>query len=87
MDYSGFNEMERMRLLQMLEQKQLKDGMELYVKVADKCFVDCITDFHSSSLGSREVISLLISNQQDLLTEILCTDLDRLYWEMCRQVY
>lgn len=72
MDFSHLSEMDRMRMMQLVEQKQVqihdyristqsdwlikaKDAMQMYVRLVDRCFVDCIADFTSKTLVGKEV--------------------------------
>ncbi|KAI3637765.1 hypothetical protein MIR68_003470 [Amoeboaphelidium protococcarum] len=54
MDLSGLSEGERMKMLGYIEQKQVKDSMKMVGSLVDMCFRDCINDFTSTALTSKE---------------------------------
>ncbi|KAI9142194.1 putative TIM9-translocase of the mitochondrial inner membrane [Paraphysoderma sedebokerense] len=54
MDFSHLSNAERNRMAQIIEQKQMKDFLKLYGSLVDRCFNDCINDFTSKALSSRE---------------------------------
>lgn len=67
MDFSTLNDGDRSRMMQLVEQKQvssefislinkLKDSLRMYVRLVDRCFGDCIHDFTSKTMVSKEVI-------------------------------
>nr|POF11628.1 mitochondrial import inner membrane translocase subunit tim9 [Quercus suber] len=37
-----------------MERKQMKDFMNMYSNLVQRCFNDCVTDFSSKSLQSKE---------------------------------
>ncbi|KAF2398637.1 hypothetical protein EJ06DRAFT_583308 [Trichodelitschia bisporula] len=45
---------EQHELGQRMERKQIRAFMEMYQNLVTRCFDDCITDFSTKSLGSRE---------------------------------
>ncbi|KIV99476.1 mitochondrial import inner membrane translocase subunit tim9 [Verruconis gallopava] len=45
---------EQRELGSRMERKQMKEFMTMYQNLVQKCFDDCINDFSSKSLGSRE---------------------------------
>lgn len=48
------NGKEQQEFQQLIEQKQMKDFMKLYSNLVSRCFDDCVNDFTSSSLTSKE---------------------------------
>ncbi|CAH6722716.1 mitochondrial import inner membrane translocase subunit Tim9p [[Candida] jaroonii] len=48
------NGKEQQEFQQLIEQKQMKDFMNLYSNLVSRCFDDCVNDFTSSSLTSKE---------------------------------
>ncbi|KAI3661799.1 hypothetical protein MP638_003807 [Amoeboaphelidium occidentale] len=54
MDFSQLNEDDRNRMMQFLEQKQAKDAVQTYMNLVEKCFGDCIDDFTSRAMSSKE---------------------------------
>ncbi|RPB22734.1 hypothetical protein L211DRAFT_759522, partial [Terfezia boudieri ATCC MYA-4762] len=45
---------EQQELQKLAERKQVKEFMTMYTNLTERCFNDCITDFTSKSLGSKE---------------------------------
>jgi import inner membrane translocase subunit TIM9 len=41
--------------MQFLEQKQAKDAVQTYMNLVEKCFGDCVDDFTSRAMSSKEV--------------------------------
>eukprot|EP00160_Parvularia_atlantis_P020567 Unigene8584_Nuclearia_a/m.26286 Unigene8584_Nuclearia_a/g.26286 ORF Unigene8584_Nuclearia_a/g.26286 Unigene8584_Nuclearia_a/m.26286 type:complete len:101 (+) Unigene8584_Nuclearia_a:27-329(+) len=54
MDLSSLTEQDRMKMLQLLSEKQMKDTMRLYNSLVERCFTDCALDFTTRSLTSKE---------------------------------
>ncbi|KXS20032.1 hypothetical protein M427DRAFT_52304 [Gonapodya prolifera JEL478] len=54
MDLSNLNAVERAQMEQLIEQKQMKDFLRMYAGLVDRCFNDCVNDFTSSKLTSKE---------------------------------
>ncbi|KAF1821189.1 putative mitochondrial intermembrane space translocase subunit Tim9 [Dissoconium aciculare CBS 342.82] len=48
------NSAEQRELQSRMERKQVKDFMNLYSNLVQRCFNDCVTDFTSKSLMSKE---------------------------------
>lgn len=48
------NVKEQQEFQQIVEQKQMKDFMNLYSNLVSRCFDDCVNDFTSNSLTSKE---------------------------------
>lgn len=48
------NVKEQQEFLQIVEQKQMKDFMRLYSNLVSRCFDDCVNDFTSANLTSKE---------------------------------
>jgi len=48
------NQAEQRELQGRLERKQMKDFMNMYSNLVQRCFNDCVSDFTSKSLASRE---------------------------------
>ncbi|KAK4506714.1 hypothetical protein PRZ48_000447 [Zasmidium cellare] len=45
---------EQRELQGRMERKQMKDFMNMYSNLVQRCFNDCVTDFTSKSLASKE---------------------------------
>ncbi|KAI8921918.1 hypothetical protein PhCBS80983_g01704 [Powellomyces hirtus] len=54
MDFSGLSDMDRGRMNAYIEQKQMKDFLRLYANLVDRCFENCVNDFTSKALSSKE---------------------------------
>ncbi|TKA66052.1 Mitochondrial import inner membrane translocase subunit tim9 [Cryomyces minteri] len=50
----GLNASEQRELAGRMEKKQMKEFMTMYSNLVQRCFDDCVTDFSSKSLLSRE---------------------------------
>ncbi|EMR11607.1 hypothetical protein PNEG_00048 [Pneumocystis murina B123] len=50
----SLNQKEQATLQGILEAKQMKDFMKMYSNLVNKCFSDCINEFVSKSLNSKE---------------------------------
>ncbi|KAF4308136.1 protein transporter tim9 [Botryosphaeria dothidea] len=50
----GLTGAEQRELQSRMERKQMKEFMTMYSNLVQRCFDDCITDFSTKSLGSRE---------------------------------
>lgn len=50
----GLNATEQRELQGRLERKQMKDFMNMYSNLVQRCFTDCVTDFTSKSLPGKE---------------------------------
>ncbi|KAL2353645.1 mitochondrial import inner membrane translocase subunit TIM9, partial [Cryomyces antarcticus] len=48
------NASEQRELAGRMEKKQMKEFMTMYSNLVQRCFDDCVTDFSSKSLLSRE---------------------------------
>ncbi|KAF5099210.1 hypothetical protein DV451_003080 [Geotrichum candidum] len=48
------NSREQQEFQQLVERKQMKDFMRLYSSLVEKCFSDCVNDFTSNTLTTRE---------------------------------
>lgn len=48
------NDAERRHFEGIVEQKQAKDFFRLYSNIMERCFTDCVSDFTSKSLQSKE---------------------------------
>lgn len=48
------NAKEQQEFQQIVEQKQMKDFMRLYSNLVEKCFSDCVNDFTSNKLTTKE---------------------------------
>lgn len=48
------NSKEQQQFQKIVEQKQMKDFMRLYSDLVDRCFTDCVNDFTSDKLTSKE---------------------------------
>ncbi|CAG8667575.1 16640_t:CDS:2, partial [Acaulospora morrowiae] len=54
MDFSQYNDAERAHLQRIIEMKQMRDFMKFYTNLVERCFNDCISDFTSKTLTSKE---------------------------------
>lgn len=52
MDQLNFKEQQEFQ--QIVEQKQMKDFMRLYSNLVSRCFEDCVNDFTSANLTTKE---------------------------------
>ncbi|OJJ78951.1 protein transporter TIM9 [Aspergillus glaucus CBS 516.65] len=50
----SLNATEQRELASRMERKQLKEFMGMYSKLVQRCFDDCVNDFTTRSLASRE---------------------------------
>lgn len=50
----GLNAAEQRELSARMERKQVKEFMTMYSKLVQRCFDDCVNDFTTKSLVSRE---------------------------------
>ncbi|KAL9098842.1 MAG: hypothetical protein Q9163_005571 [Psora crenata] len=50
----GLNAQEQRELQGRMEKKQIKEMMTMYSKLVQRCFDDCVNDFTTKSLHSRE---------------------------------
>ncbi|KAF2087918.1 mitochondrial import inner membrane translocase subunit tim9 [Saccharata proteae CBS 121410] len=50
----GLTNAEQRELQGRMERKQMKEFMTMYSNLVQRCFDDCINDFSTKSLGSRE---------------------------------
>ena len=48
------NSKEQQEFQQLVEQKQMKDFMRLYLNLVSKCFEDCVNDFTLANLTTKE---------------------------------
>ncbi|RKP07675.1 Tim10/DDP family zinc finger protein [Thamnocephalis sphaerospora] len=54
MDFSHLNDAERRHMEQLVERKQMKDFIRMYSSLVERCFNDCINDFTSKAVNSKE---------------------------------
>ncbi|GAA5912457.1 hypothetical protein JCM5296_004401 [Sporobolomyces johnsonii] len=54
MDASGMNPATAAAFEGMMQQKQMKDFMQLYQNLVERCFTSCCNDFTSKALSSKE---------------------------------
>lgn len=50
----GLNAAEQRELAARMERRQMKEFMTMYSKLVQRCFDDCVNDFTTKSLISRE---------------------------------
>ncbi|KAK2753473.1 protein transporter tim9 [Arachnomyces sp. PD_36] len=50
----GLNQAEQRELSSRMEKKQMKEFMNMYSNLVQRCFDDCVNDFTTKSLVSRE---------------------------------
>lgn len=60
------NQKEQQQFQQIVEQKQMKDFMRLYSNLVERCFTDCVNDFTSEKLTSREDACILKCSEKFL---------------------
>ncbi|SSD58391.1 Mitochondrial import inner membrane translocase subunit TIM9 [Saccharomycodes ludwigii] len=48
------NSKEQQEFQKVVEKKQMQDFMNLYSSLVQRCFTDCVNDFTSSKLTSKE---------------------------------
>jgi len=54
MDASGMNPATAQAFEGLMQQKQLKDFMQLYTNLVERCFNSCCNEFTSKALSSKE---------------------------------
>ncbi|WFC97501.1 protein transporter tim9 [Malassezia yamatoensis] len=54
MDLSQLSSGDQMAMQRVIEQKQMKDFMRLYTGLVERCFNDCVNDFTSKAVTSKE---------------------------------
>ncbi|KAK9688351.1 protein transporter tim9 [Basidiobolus ranarum] len=54
MDFNHLSPAERSHMEQILQEKQMKDFMRLYSSLVQRCFNDCIKDFTTKALTTKE---------------------------------
>ncbi|CAG8790745.1 7633_t:CDS:2, partial [Dentiscutata erythropus] len=54
MDFQMYNDAERQQIQKIIEQKQMRDFLKFYTNLVERCFTDCINDFTSKALTSKE---------------------------------
>ncbi|KAG2187948.1 hypothetical protein INT44_000698 [Umbelopsis vinacea] len=54
MDFQRYNQAEQAQIAQMIEHKQMKDFLRLYSNLVQRCFNDCVNDFTTKSVTSKE---------------------------------
>ncbi|CAG8626282.1 12449_t:CDS:2 [Ambispora gerdemannii] len=59
MDFSTFNDAERAHIQRLIEQKQMRDFMKFYTGLVERCFNDCVNDFTSKALTTKEETCVL----------------------------
>ncbi|CAN6675051.1 mitochondrial import inner membrane translocase subunit Tim9p [Trichomonascus vanleenenianus] len=60
------NSREQQEFQQLVERKQMKDFMRLYSSLVQRCFGDCVNDFTSKSLTSKEETCILRCSEKFL---------------------
>ncbi|CAG8571834.1 25015_t:CDS:2 [Cetraspora pellucida] len=55
MDFQMYNDAEKQQIQRIIEQKQMRDFLKFYTNLVERCFNDCINDFTSKALTSKEV--------------------------------
>lgn len=60
------NQREQAEFQKLVEQKQMKDFMRLYSNLVERCFSDCVNDFTSSKLTSKEETCVLKCSEKFL---------------------
>ncbi|CAG8694228.1 2760_t:CDS:2, partial [Cetraspora pellucida] len=54
MDFQMYNDAEKQQIQRIIEQKQMRDFLKFYTNLVERCFNDCINDFTSKALTSKE---------------------------------
>ncbi|KAI8878676.1 chaperone [Backusella circina FSU 941] len=54
MDFSQYTQAEQAQIAAMMEHKQMKDSVSLYNNLVQSCFMDCVNDFSTKSLTTKE---------------------------------
>lgn len=60
------NPREQQEFAQIVERKQMKDFLRLYSSLVERCFADCVNDFTSQSLTSKEQTCVLNCSEKFL---------------------
>lgn len=60
------NAKEQQEFQALVEQKQMKDFMRLYLNLVQRCFTDCVNDFTSDKLTAREESCVLKCSEKFL---------------------
>lgn len=60
------NQREQQQFQALVEQKQMKDFMRLYSNLVERCFTDCVNDFTSQKLTSKEETCVLKCSEKFL---------------------
>lgn len=60
------NQREQQDFQRIVEQKQMKDFMRLYSNLVERCFSDCVNDFTSASLTSKEETCIMKCSEKFL---------------------
>ncbi|KAI8048112.1 mitochondrial import inner membrane translocase subunit TIM9 [Syncephalis plumigaleata] len=53
MDFSNLNDAERRHMEQLVERKQA-NFVRMYSSLVERCFIDCVDDFTSKAVSSKE---------------------------------
>ncbi|CAG8719287.1 3626_t:CDS:2 [Racocetra fulgida] len=54
MDFQMYNDAEKQHIQRIIEQKQMRDFLKFYTSLVERCFDDCVNDFTSKALTSKE---------------------------------
>ncbi|ORX59871.1 chaperone [Piromyces finnis] len=54
MDFSNLNDYDRKQMEHLIEEKQMKDFMRMYSNLVDRCFDNCVNDFSTKTVTSKE---------------------------------
>lgn len=60
------NPREQQEFSQIVEKKQMRDFMRLYSSLVERCFSDCVNDFTSQNLNSKEEACVLKCSEKFL---------------------
>ncbi|SHO79352.1 Essential protein of the mitochondrial intermembrane space [Malassezia sympodialis ATCC 42132] len=66
MDLTSLSSSEQMQMQRIIEQKQMKDFMNLYSGLVQRCFDGCIHDFTSRALTTKETTCVANCTQKFL---------------------
>ncbi|KAJ3121491.1 protein transporter tim9 [Nowakowskiella sp. JEL0407] len=55
MDFSRISQADQNKFQQLIEEYQVRDFMRLYSGLVDRCFTDCVNDFTSKALSTKEL--------------------------------
>eukprot|EP01027_Heterolobosea_sp_BB2_P001014 GEZU01001532.1.p1 GENE.GEZU01001532.1~~GEZU01001532.1.p1 ORF type:complete len:148 (-),score=64.48 GEZU01001532.1:15-458(-) len=54
MGYGGYPNYQQMQLNQMMAELELKETLNIFNTMTERCFLDCVTTFHTSAMDAKE---------------------------------